>query len=92
MLYEKIMSVHNALGVLSHRVDKETWAVIKIARSELMDAADMAQELTEHLTCPRKPCDKSNDKTRDVRCSALGFGKFVRTNSVSAKQEHDNEK
>jgi len=45
MLYEKIMSVHNALGALSHRVDKETWAVIKIARNELMDAADMAQEM-----------------------------------------------
>ena len=45
MLYEKLMSVHNALGALSHRVDKETWAVIKIARNELMDAADIAQEV-----------------------------------------------
>jgi len=86
MLYEKLMSVHNALGALSHRVDKETWAVIKIARNELMDAADIAQEMTEHLTCPRKPSDKSNDK----QGMSGARGKAAKEeNNEQVKKRHD---
>ena len=45
MLCEKIMSVHNALGALAHRVDRDTWAVLKLAKNELLDVAAMVREL-----------------------------------------------
>jgi len=45
MLYEKIMSVSQALSCLAGQVSEEQWQLIKMAKGELMDAADMAEEL-----------------------------------------------
>ena len=47
MIHEKIRSASNALGALAHRVDEEAWAVIRLVRANLEDAANQAQELEE---------------------------------------------
>ena len=45
MLAEKIGNVKMALGALAHKVDEETWAVLRMAKNELTDCYGMAREL-----------------------------------------------
>lgn len=45
MLYEKIMGVSKALGVLDGQVNSEQWELIQLAKNELMDAADQVREM-----------------------------------------------
>lgn len=45
MLAEKIGNVSKALGALAHKVDEETWAVLRMAKNELMDCYDIAKSL-----------------------------------------------
>lgn len=45
MLAEKIGNVSKALGALAHKVDEETWAVLRMAKNELADCYDIAVEL-----------------------------------------------
>jgi hypothetical protein len=53
MLYEKIMGVSKALSVLGGQVSDEQWSLIKMAKDELMDAADQAQNLESELSVSR---------------------------------------
>jgi|GEM_PF-1367341 len=45
MLGSKIRNVRNGLGVLAGLVTEEQWGLIQMAREELADAADVAEEL-----------------------------------------------
>ena len=45
MLGSKIRNVRNGLGVLAGLVSEEHWGLIQMAREELADAADTADEL-----------------------------------------------
>lgn len=45
MLGSKIRNVRNGLGVLAGLVTEEQWGLIQMAREELTDAADSADEL-----------------------------------------------
>jgi hypothetical protein len=45
MLASKIRNVRNGLGVLAGLVTEEQWGLIMMARDELTDAADTAEEL-----------------------------------------------
>ncbi|UJX43063.1 hypothetical protein K9F62_10455 [Desulfovibrio sp. JY] len=45
MLGSKIRNVRNGLGVLAGLVTEEQWGLIQMAREELTDAADTAEEL-----------------------------------------------
>ena len=47
MLGSKIRNVRNGLGVLAGLVTEEQWGLIQMAREELTDAADVADELEE---------------------------------------------
>lgn len=53
MIAEKIRSVSSALGVLAGQVTEEQWQFIKMAKSELADAADTAEEMESRLEAPR---------------------------------------
>jgi len=53
MLAEEIEGVKVALGVLSHRVDTETWAFLKVCRNQLSSAADSARELEAQVVTVR---------------------------------------
>lgn len=53
MLAEEIDGVKVALGALSHRVDAETWAFLKLCRSQLSSAADSARELEAQVVTVR---------------------------------------
>ena len=61
MLYEKIISVHNALGVLADKVNKEEWALIHLARKELFDAAKIAAEMEERFMITNNYKGEKND-------------------------------
>lgn len=52
MVYEKIMNVSKALGTLAGNVSEEQWAMIRMAKAELLDAADMARELESSMIVP----------------------------------------
>lgn len=45
MLSEDIKNVRAALGVLAGQVGADQWAMLKIARDNLMACADQAEEL-----------------------------------------------
>jgi hypothetical protein len=45
MLGSKLRNVRNGLGVLAGLVTEEQWGLIMMAREELTDAADLADEL-----------------------------------------------
>ncbi len=47
MLGSKIRNVRNGLGVLAGLVSEEQWGLIQMAREELTDAADTADDLEE---------------------------------------------
>ncbi len=47
MIYEKIMNVSKALSCLADQVPPEAWAVLRMAKTELMDAADQARSLEQ---------------------------------------------
>lgn len=53
MLSEDIKNVRAALGVLAGQVGTEQWAMLKIARDNLMACADQAEEL-ETTVLPAK--------------------------------------
>ena len=53
MLAEDIDGVKIALGALSHRVDPETWAFLKLCRNQLDSAGDLARELEAQVVAVR---------------------------------------
>ena len=61
MLGSKIRNVRNGLGVLAGHVTEEQWGLIQMAREELTDAADTADELEE--TVNRRPEAAGKEKT-----------------------------
>jgi hypothetical protein len=65
MLYEKIMRVSKALSILDGQVNEDQWNLILMAKNELMDAADQAQEMERSAVpegCQKggKPCRKKD--------------------------------
>lgn len=61
MLGSKIRNVRNGLGVLAGLVNEEQWGLIQMAREELTDAADTADELEEAVN--RRPEAAGKEKT-----------------------------
>ncbi|KAF5032189.1 hypothetical protein DSECCO2_619880 [anaerobic digester metagenome] len=61
MLGSKIRNVRNGLGVLAGLVNEEQWGLIQMAREELTDAADTADELEEAAN--RRPEAAGKEKT-----------------------------
>lgn len=61
MLGSKIRNVRNGLGVLAGLVSEEQWGLIQMAREELTDAADTADELEEAVN--RRPEAAGKEKT-----------------------------
>jgi hypothetical protein len=61
MLGSKIRNVRNGLGVLAGLVTEEQWGLIQMAREELTDAADTADELETALEC--RPDAAGKEKT-----------------------------
>lgn len=58
MYSEKAQSVLNTLGGLAGKVSEEDWAVVRVARDNLVDLVNQLEALEKHLLVPLGAAEK----------------------------------
>ena len=58
MYSEKAQSVVNTLGTLAGKVSDEDWAVVRIAKNNLVDLVNQLEALEKHLLVPMGAAEK----------------------------------